>query len=209
MMEWRPSWYRLQGPKLYLQPQTNTSERVPYVDRALFYLMLIILFFSCRVFFLFVFLSFVRLWNLDSPKLLSRDLRRVTDDAFALEQRLDQALDEEHANQEAFKEAEQLQQDAQRVPDEEEGLWEEEVDRQESRSADANREEKGARGNDPASLAGSDTADPRQVAEPWGGEQAEGSFEDRGMGFSGYDAALDGEGAVDFVGEDEEDNVWQ
>lgn len=144
-------------------------------------------------------------------KLLSRDLRRVRDDAFVQEQRLDQALEEERADQEAFRETRQLQQEAQRIADEQGGGPARAADEQDSSPADAVWEEEVTRGDDVVVASPADEAADAagQAVEPWGEEKAEGYFEDRGMGFSGYGVALDGEGDVDFVGEDEEDNVWQ
>lgn len=169
-------------------------------------------------------------------QLLSRDLRRVADDAFALEQRLDQGLEEERLNQQASQERldqqashERLDETLQEAPEGLEGAWREPdedlptstevAQRDEDEDDDEEEEAKAWSNSNGASFLAQQHEDAAEITPPQrefhdeGGEVEDGmagvsATPDQGGG-GGGDSGAASEQEVDFVGEDEEDNVWQ
>lgn len=161
-------------------------------------------------------------------QLLTRDLERVKGDAFALEQRLDQALEEERLNQNASQEQEtqesfgEAQDVARRDSDDNANEAVEEQDEQASYGDDtggevqdddddAEQQDLPLRAQEHGEAAESaldvELQDERSVSGG-GEERGEGDApEQRGSGAGGDVVESDQE--ADFVGEDEEDNVWQ
>lgn len=138
-------------------------------------------------------------------QLLMRDLKRVRSDAFDLERRLDEVLEEQRLQQESRQEAERLEQERKAAAEEqassedmEEGVWEEGRD-----DATSSQE---------VDIPGAAAAEGRQEEEEYEpkGFDGERRFEESGaMGFDhdGFEKPRDDE--VDFVGDDEEENVWK
>ncbi|CAM9537152.1 unnamed protein product [Ectocarpus sp. 6 AP-2014] len=161
-------------------------------------------------------------------QLLTRDLERVKGDAFALEQRLDQALEEERLNQKAPQEQEtqesfgEAQDVARRDSDDNANEAVEAQDEQASYGGDtggevqdddddAEQQDLPLRAQEHGEAAEStpdvELEDDRSVS---GGGEERGEAdapEQRGSGTGGDVVESDQE--ADFVGEDEEDNVWQ
>ncbi|CAM9408463.1 unnamed protein product [Ectocarpus sp. 12 AP-2014] len=163
-------------------------------------------------------------------QLLTRDLERVKGDAFALEQRLDQALEEERLNQKASREQETqdsfggAQDVTRRDSDENADEAVEEQDEQASYGddtggevqdddddGDAEQQDFPLRAQEHGEAAEStldvELQDERSVGG--GGEERgeDDAPEQRGSGAGGDVVESDQE--ADFVGEDEEENVWQ
>ncbi|CAM9785312.1 unnamed protein product [Ectocarpus sp. 4 AP-2014] len=161
-------------------------------------------------------------------QLLMRDLERVKGDAFALEQRLDQALEEERLNQKASQDQEtqesfgEPQDVARRNSDDNANEAVEEQDEQASYGDDtggevqdddddAEQQDFPLRAQEHGDAAEStldvELQDERSVGG--GGEEKgeDDAPEQRGSGAGGDVVESDQE--ADFVGEDEVDNVWQ
>ncbi|CAB1114268.1 unnamed protein product [Ectocarpus sp. CCAP 1310/34] len=158
-------------------------------------------------------------------QLLTRDLERVKGDAFALEQRLDQALEEERLNQKASQETQDSFGAAQDVTrrDSDDNANEAVVEQDEQASCgndtcgevqddddDAEQQDLPLRAQEHGKAAEStldvEVQDERSAAG--GEERGEGEApEQRGSGAGGDVVESDQE--ADFVGEDEVDNVWQ
>lgn len=136
-----------------------------------------------------------------------RDLKRVRSDAFDLERRLDEVLEEQRLQQQARQEAERLEQERKAAAEEqapseemEERVWEE------GRDDVISPQELG--------VLGDVAAEGRQEEEEADGPKGfdgEGRFEESGaMGFDhheGVEESRDDE--VDFVGDEDEENVWK
>ncbi|CAM9550222.1 unnamed protein product, partial [Ectocarpus fasciculatus] len=170
--------------------------------------------------------------NTRFQQLLTRDLERVKGDAFALEQRLDQALEEERLNQKASQEQASHEQETQEPFGEAQDVTRRddiaddvvtEQDEQASYGDDTGGhvqdDEDGAEqqglpfraqghGNAAESTLDEEFQNERSAMVGGGEERGEGEApEQRGIGAGGDDVESDQE--ADFVGEDEEDNVWQ
>lgn len=152
---------------------------------------------------------------------MSRDLRRVKEDAFALEQRLDQALEEERRYQKASQEAWELEEEGQaRVKHVElEGnTGREDRLSGEGAAMDAeDGEEKAKKRWDDVSFRAQheDVEEAHEqdfeeeVIRDEEGEDQLPEHDAHGGSFEEDDGRATVNSDVDFVGEDDEDNVWQ
>lgn len=164
------------------------------------------------------------------PQLLTRDLERVKGDAFALEQRLDQALEEERLNHKAS-----LEQEAQEPFGEAQDVARQDDNDYNANEVVAEQDEQAGYGDDFSVHVRDNEDDAVQQQDlPFRAQehgdavestldeefQNEGSVsgggEARGEGDAPEQHGSGGGGDVvesdqeaDFVGEDEEDNVWQ
>lgn len=155
-----------------------------------------------------------------SLQLLSRDLKRVKDDAFELEQRLDETLEEERLNQQAAQErlnetlrqeAQETREDARRDADQDLPALPE--------NAQPVDDEARAWSEDGESVLRAQREDSEEIALQREFYDETGGVDDASAGVAatpnecgGGGSGDNGDGSdqeVDFVGEHEEDNVWQ